>query len=151
VIDDLVADGAMLEVASRQAGTPPLQFAFHGFNISDVGSDAPAAFKAMLSNPEPPGEITTSGKFGPWNADDVGKTAVSGDYRFEHADLGTFPGISGLLASSGKYAGTLGHIEVERNTDVPLFAVARSRHHTDLRTLFHAVVNAENGDVFCKM
>jgi AsmA-like protein len=148
LIDDLVADGAMLEVASRQAGTPALQFAFRGFNVSDVGSDAPAQFKAMLSNPEPPGEITTSGKFGPWNADDVGKTAVSGDYRFEHADLATFTGISGQLASSGNYAGTLGHIEVEGNTDVPLFAVARSRHHTDLRTLFHAVVNAENGDVF---
>ncbi len=83
VVDDLVADGTVLEVASRQADAPPLRFAFHGFTISDVGSNAPAAFKATLSNPEPPGEITTSGKFGPWNPDNVGKTAVSGDYRFE--------------------------------------------------------------------
>jgi hypothetical protein len=57
------------------------------------------------------------------------------------------PGISGVLASSGKYAGTLGHIEVEGSTDVPLFAVVRSSHHTDLQTQFHAIVNAENGDV----
>ena len=148
VIDNLVADGTILEVASRQAGTPPLQFVFHGFTISDVGSSAPAVFRAALSNPEPPGEITTTGKFGPWNADNVGQTVVSGDYRFENADLGTFPGISGLLASSGKYAGTLEHIEVEGSTDVPLFAVARSSHHTDLQTQFHAIVNAENGDVF---
>ena len=130
VMDDLVADGTVLEVASREAGTPPLQFAFHGFTISDVGSNAPAAFKATLSNPEPPGEITTTGKFGPWNADNVGKTAVSGDYRFEHADLGAFRGISGMLASSGKYAGTLEHIEVQGNTDVPLFAVTRSTHRS---------------------
>ena len=82
VIDDLIADGAILEVASRQEGTPPLRFTFHGFTISDVGSNAPAVFRATLSNPEPPGEITTTGKFGPWNADDVGKTAVSGDYSF---------------------------------------------------------------------
>ena len=81
----------LLEVASREAGTPPLQFSFRGFNISDVGSNTPATFKATLSNPKPPGEITTTGKFGPWNADDVGKTAVSGDYRFENADLGRLP------------------------------------------------------------
>jgi hypothetical protein len=147
VVDDLVADGAILEVASRQAGDPPLRFAFRGFTISDVGSNSPAVFKATFSNPEPPGEIATTGKFGPWKPDDVGSTAVSGDYRFENADLGTFPGISGLLASSGKYTGSLGHIEVEGDTDVPLFAVTRSSHHTELRTQFHAVVNAENGDV----
>jgi hypothetical protein len=147
VIDDLVADGTMLEVASRQAGTPPLQFVFHGFTISDVGSNAAAVFRAALSNPEPPGEITTTGKFGPWNATNVGQTAVSGEYRFEHADLGTFRDISGLLASVGKYAGTLEHIEVAGSTDVPLFAVAQSSHHTDLQTQFHAIVNAENGDV----
>ena len=92
VIDDLVADGTILEVASRQAGTPPLQFVFHGFTISDVGSNSPAVFKATLSNPEPPGEITTTGKFGPWNADDVGKTAVSGDYRFRKRGPGRLAG-----------------------------------------------------------
>jgi hypothetical protein len=147
VIDDLVADGTMLEVASRQSGSAPLQFVFHGFTISDVGSNDAALFRAALSNPDPPGEITTTGKFGPWNADNVGQTAVSGEYRFEHADLGTFRGIGGLLASAGKYAGTLERIEVAGSTDVPLFAVARSSHHTDLQTQFHAIVNAENGDV----
>ena len=148
VVDDLVADGTVLEVASRQADSPPLRFAFHGFTISHVGSNAPAAFRATLSNPEPPGEITTTGKFGPWNSDNVGKTAVSGDYRLERADLGVFPGISGLLASSGEYAGTLERIEVQGKTDVPLFAVTRSTHHQQLQTQFHAIVNAENGDVF---
>jgi hypothetical protein len=147
VVDDLVADGTILEVALREADTPPLWFAIHGFTISDVGSNSPAPFKAALSNPEPPGEITTTGKFGPWNPDNIGATAVSGEYDFEHADLGAFPGISGLLASSGKYSGALGHIEVEGNTDVPLFAVARGSHRTELRTQFKAVVNAENGDV----
>ncbi len=147
VVDDLVADGTILEVAFHQAGAPPLQFGFLGFNIRSVGSYGPASFKATLSNPTPPGEITTSGKFGPWNADDVGKTAVSGDYRFEHADLGALRGISGTLASSGKYAGTLERIEVQGSTDVPRFAVTRSTHHAQLRTQFHAVVNAENGDV----
>jgi len=148
VIDDLVADGTLLEVASREASIPPLQFSFPRFNISDVGSNTPATFNATLSNPQPPGEITTSGKFGPWNADHVGQTTVSGDYAFAHADLGAFHGISGILSSSGIYSGTLEHIEVEGSTDVPLFSVVRSLHRTALRTRFHAVVNAENGDVF---
>ena len=148
VVDYLVADGTILEVASRQAGTPPLRFTFRGFTINDVGGSAPAVFKATFSNPEPPGEITTTGKFGRWNAEEVGKTAVSGDYAFEHADLSAFPGISGLMTSSGKYSGSLARIEVEGETDVPLFAATRSSHHTELRTQFHAVVNAENGDVF---
>jgi len=148
VVDDLVADGTILEVASRQSGTPPLRCTFRGFTISDVGGSGPAAFRATLSNPEPPGEITTTGKFGRWNAEDVGKTAVSGDYRFEHADLSVFPGISGLLTSSGRFSGSLAHIEVEGDTDVPHFTATRSSHHTELRTQFRAVVNAENGDVF---
>src|ERR1700693_3947321 len=148
VVDDLVADGTVLGVASGPADSPPLRFAFHGFTISHVGSNVPAAFRATLSNPEPPGEITTAGKFGPWNPDNVGKTAVSGNYRLEDADLGVFPGISGLLASSGDFAGTLEHIEVQGKTDVPLFAVTRSKHRQQLQTQFHAIVNAENGDVF---
>ncbi len=148
VVDDLVADGAVLEVASRTKGNPPLRFMFHGFTMSSIGGNGAASFKATLSNPEPPGEITTTGKFGPWNADAVGKTPVSGEYYFHDADLSTFPGISGVLSSSGKYNGTLNHVEVEGSTDVPTFLVKTSSHEIKLQTQFHAVVNAENGDVF---
>lgn len=146
VIDDLIADGAILQVAPRQVENPPLKFAFHKFTLSHIGSDGPASFKASLSNPVPPGEIITTGKFGPWNADDVGQTAVSGEYLFENADLSVFHGISGLLTSSGKFAGVLSHITVDGSTDVPHFAVTSSSHQVQLRAQFHAVVNGENGD-----
>jgi hypothetical protein len=148
VIDDLTADGAVLEVASREADKQPLKFFFHNFVLSDVGSNGPASFQARFSTPEPPGEITTTGKFGPWSEDDVGKTAVSGDYSFQQADLGVFRGIAGLLSSSGKFSGQLDHIEVQGGTDVPRFAVTSSSHQVQLRTQFHAVVNGENGDTF---
>jgi hypothetical protein len=148
VIDDLVADGATLEIASREAGKQPLKFSFHNFVLSNVGSNGPASFQAKLSNPEPPGEITTSGKFGPWSADEVGKTAVSGEYLFQHADLGVFHGVAGLLSSSGKFAGVLNRIEVQGQTDTPHFTVTSSSHQVQLRTQFHAVVNGENGDTF---
>ncbi len=148
VIDYLVADGAVLEVASRQADKLPLKFALHKFTLSDVGSNGPATFKATLSNPEPPGEIITNGNFGPWNPDNVGQTAVSGEYLFQQADLGVFHGISGLLSSSGTFAGVIGHITVDGATDVSRFAVTSSSHHVQLKTQFHAVVNGENGDTF---
>jgi hypothetical protein len=148
VIDDLVADGAMLEVASREPDKQPLKFSFHDFVLSNVGSNGPASFKARLSNPKPPGEITTAGKFGPWSADDVGKTAVSGEYEFQNADLDVFRGIAGLLSSSGKFSGVLDRIEVQGLTDTPRFTVTSSSHQVQLRTQFHAVVNGENGDTF---
>jgi len=149
-IDDLVADGAILEVARARPEQPPLRFVFSAFTLSHVGSDGPASFRARLSNPEPPGEISTTGEFGPWNEDNVGKTAVSGEYLFQHADLGVFRGISGLLSSSGKFSGELDHIEADGTTEIPFFAVTSSSHQVQLRTQFHAVVNGENGDTFLK-
>jgi hypothetical protein len=148
VIDDLIADGAILEVASREPDKEPLKFFFHNFVLSNVGSHGPASFQARLSNPEPPGEITTSGKFGPWNGDEIGKTPVSGEYMFQQANLGVFRGIAGLLSSSGKFSGVLNRIEVQGMTDTPRFTVTSSSHQVQLRTQFHAVVNGENGDTF---
>jgi hypothetical protein len=148
VIDDLIADGATLEVASREADKEPLKFVFQNFAMRNVGSNGPASFQARLSNPEPPGEITTSGKFGPWNEDNVGKTPVSGEYMFQEADLGVFRGIAGLLSSSGKFSGLLNRIDVQGMTDTPRFTVTSSSHYVQLRTQFNAVVNGENGDTF---
>jgi AsmA-like C-terminal region len=147
VIDDLIADGAILEV-SREADKQALKFSFHNFDLSNIGGKGPASFQAKFSNPEPPGEITALGKFGPWSAEDLGKTAVSGEYLFQQADLGVFSGIAGLLSSSGKFSGVLDHIEVQGQTDTPRFAVTSSSHQVRLRTQFHAVVNGENGDTF---
>src|ERR1700737_1954623 len=148
VIDDLIADGAILEVTSRQADKQPLKFACREFTLSNVGSYGPASFKARLSNPEPPGEITTAGKFGPWNAGDVGKTAVSGEYLFQQAALGVFRGFPGLVCFSGKFSGVIDRIEVQGLTDTPRFTVTSSSHQVQLRTQFQAVVNGENGDTF---
>jgi hypothetical protein len=148
VIDQLTADGAVLEVGSRNPDNKPLKFSFHEFTLKDVGSNGPASFKAKLSNPEPPGEITTYGKFGPWNAEEMGRTPVSGEYLFQQADLGVFKGIAGALSSSGKFTGSLERIAVEGSTDTPNFAVTSSSHQVALRTHFQAEVNGENGDTF---
>jgi hypothetical protein len=147
-IDDMAADGAVLEFLPREPGQQPLRFSFRSFSLGNVGGRGPAQFKARFTNPEPPGEITTKGNFGPWSAESIGKTAVSGDYVFEHADLGTFGGISGLLSSSGKFSGVLEHIEAQGVTEVPDFRVRSSSHQQDVKAEFHALVNGTNGDTF---
>lgn len=149
VIDRLIADDAVLEV-SRAADRPALKFSFHGFELNNIGGQGPALFRAKFSNPEPPGEISTSGKFGPWNADAVGQTAVSGEYEFQRADLGVFHGIAGVLSSSGNFSGVLDQIDVEGHTDIPSFSVTSSSHQVRLRTQFRAAVNGENGDTFLR-
>jgi hypothetical protein len=148
VIDSLVADGGVLEFATRRPRTRPLKFAFHKFLLNSVGKDGPARFQASFSNPEPPGEINASGTFGPWNQQNVGNTPVAGEYSFQHADLGVYGGIAGILASSGKFDGPLDHVAVRGTTDTPDFAVTSSSHQVRLRTELQAIVNATNGDTF---
>ena len=70
-------------------------------------------FRAALINTEPPGEIRSSGQFGPWNSEAPGITPVSGSYTFDNANLGVFEGIAGTLSSRGKFSGRLERIESE--------------------------------------
>jgi hypothetical protein len=85
-IDEIVANGATLEF-TRSPGKAPLIFAIHESTLRNIGALRSLSFQVKLSNPEPPGEITTRGRFGPWKVGDAGQTPVSGDYTFQNADL----------------------------------------------------------------
>jgi hypothetical protein len=146
VIDKLVANDASLKFESRSKGKP-LEFKIHEGELSNVGGLGALHFRVRLTNPKPPGEIEASGTFGPWVSGHAGQTKVSGQYTFEHADLGFFRGIAGTLSSKGRFDGTLEQISVKGATDTPQFTVTSSPHKTELRNQFQAVVNATNGDV----
>jgi hypothetical protein len=146
VIDEIVADGAVLEVASSKPGTEPLKFEIHKLTLNSVADDRAMSFHAALLNAKPPGEIRTEGQFGPLLPQNVGQTALSGYYDFQGADLGVFSGMGGTLSSSGKCKGVLEHIEIEGTTDAPDFEVTRSNHTVHLKTQFHGIVNGMNGD-----
>ena len=147
IIDEIIADGAVMEFASGEPGTEPLKFEIHKLTLNSVADDRPMSFHAALLNAKPPGEIHTDGQFGPLRTQDVGHIILSGSYIFENADLGVFPGIGGTLSSTGKFNGVLEHIEVEGSTDAPDFHVTRSGHAVHLKTQFHAMVNGIDGDV----
>jgi len=147
IIDEIIADGAVVEFTSGEPGTEPFKFEIHKLTLNSVADDRPMSFHAALLNPKPPGEIRTDGQFGPLQPQNVGHTIVAGSYLFQHADLGVFSGIGGTLSSVGKFNGVLEHIEVEGSTDAPDFQVTRSGHAVHLRTQFHAMVNGMDGDV----
>src|SRR5690242_12552744 len=141
LIQTIVADGTVLEIEPKEPGKDPLRFDIKELTLHSVGPGQPMAFDALLTNAKPPGLIDSTGRFGPWQKDDPRSTPVSGDYKFEHADLGVFKGIRGILSSVGKYHGVLQHIEVDGTTDTPDFALKRGGSPVHLKTKFHSVVN----------
>jgi len=145
---EIVSDGATLKILTSKPGKDPLEFDLQKLRLNTSGTDDALAFHATLSNPTPPGEIVSSGIFGPWNADAPSQTSVSGEYAFEKADLGVFKGISGILSSKGNYQGELDKIRVDGTTDTPDFRVTIAGHPVHLSTIFHATVDGTNGDVY---
>jgi hypothetical protein len=149
-IGEIVANGAVLEFASSKPDQQPLRFEIHDALLRDVGWNGALSYSVKVHNPEPPGEITASGKFGVWNINDPGQTPVSGEYKFDQADLSVFHGIAGMLSSVGKFGGVLAHIDIAGSTDTPDFEVQSGGHRVQLTTEFSAYVDATSGDTFLK-
>jgi hypothetical protein len=146
-IDELLANGSLLEVG-RESGGSPLRFEFRHLVLETVRDDRPLSYDVVMENPQPTGEIRVKGKFGPWNGANLGQTPASGSYAFDHANLGDFHGIAGILSSQGKFEGPLSHIAISGKTDIPDFEVRHSKHADRLQTTFDAAVNGLNGDTF---
>ncbi|MGH9687392.1 MAG: AsmA-like C-terminal region-containing protein [Candidatus Acidiferrales bacterium] len=150
VIDAIVADDAVLEPLPKDPSHTPRPFFIHHVEMHDFQFDRPAQFEAQLTNPVPRGEIACVGQFGPWHAEDPSTTPVTGQFTFEHADLGTLKGVSGTLSSRGNFTGPLDELQVDGETDTPNFAVRTSSAPVDLHTKYSAIVDGTNGDVILK-
>lgn len=146
VIDEIVADGTVLRTLPRKSWKPPLEYEIQKLRLFGAGSSESMEFHAVLRNAKPPGDIKSSGKFGPWNRNEPGDTPVSGTYDFRNADLSVFKGISGILSSKGSYRGVLQRLEVEGDTDTPDFTLKVSGNPVHLTTHFQAIVDGTNGD-----
>ncbi len=148
LIQELVADDAQLVIVPKDEAKAPHVFEIHHLLMNHVGLHRAASFAAQLTNPKPPGEIDSSGSFGPWNAAEPGQTPLSAIYTFAKADLGVFKGISGILSSSGQFGGVLDRIGIQGKTETPDFTVASGGHPVALHTQFSATVDGMNGDTF---
>jgi hypothetical protein len=148
LIDYAKADAATLIILPKKEGSDPLEFDLHKLVLRGAGGDGAMTFQAALTNAKPPGEIRTTGKFGPWQAEDPRATPVSGKYDFTNADLSVFKGIEGTLSSKGSFQGKLEHIDVSGETETPNFALKISGNRFDLKTQFQATVDGTDGNTY---
>src|SRR5215831_1886243 len=149
VIEELRAENALLELASRQPAGKPLVFQVHRMRFRNIGDGNKVPYQVSLHLPTPPGEVESSGWVGPWKDEQgtVRSTPISGTYVLQRADLGVFNGIRGEVSSRGAFSGNLTSINVAGNTDTPQFEVTESGHRFHLATQFRGTVDLKNGDV----
>lgn len=147
IVDQLIADGTVLDIQPKNAGGRPAHFLLRQFRLRGLGGNRALSFQAEMENPKPPGVITASGSFGPWKMGSAASTAVEGRYSFRHADLSVFRGIAGTLSSDGAFRGSFRDLQVQGSANVSDFEAANSGHKFHLRGQFHALVNVTDGDV----
>ena len=150
VIKTVHVKNAQLVILPRDPAKLPHEFDLHSLTLGPLGFDRPAKFRTDLINPVPKGEIQSEGEFGPWQADDPGRTPVSGHYKFENANLGTLRGLEGTLSSTGTFDGALNFLTVKGETDTPDFSLRATNHPVDLQTTFSAMVDGTNGNTILK-
>jgi hypothetical protein len=146
--DEILITNAVLVIVPKKEGKEPLDFEIHDLVLKSVSADKPFDFQGNVTNAKPQGEIATRGSFGPWDSDEPGDTPLTGTYKFTNADLGPFPGIAGILSSTGKYTGRLNEIEVQGETDTPDFSLDPVRKPVPLHTEYSATVNGTDGDTY---
>ncbi len=145
VIDHFVTHDAELRFVPRTADRRPLTFAIHDLDIRGVGFGLPMPFTATLTNPVPRGRVTARGELGPVLTTGAEDTPVSGEYRFEHADLSTINGLGGTLESTGRFSGSLTAITATGDATVPDFSLDLGGKPVPLTARFEALVNGTNG------
>jgi len=151
ILDEVICQNTVLislpgkpEPGKREKA--PLEWDIHDLNLTSASVDKPFHFHGTLTNAKPKGEIDTSGEFGPWEIHDPGATPVTGSYKFTDADLGPFPGIAGILSSTGRFTGELAKLEVDGETDTPDFSLDKIGKPVPLHTEFSATVDGTNGN-----
>lgn len=146
IIDKLICENADIAILPKSVGKLPLDWEIHNLVLYSLGQNQPTSFTGRLTNGKPIGEIATQGQFGPWDAEDPGNTPVTGEYKFSDADLGPFPGIAGILSSTGNYTGVLSELQVNGQTDTPDFSLDKVGKPVPLHTDFSATVDGMSGD-----
>ena len=147
IVDELYSTAARLTIIPSEEGRQPKVWAIHDLHMKSVAVGKSMEFEASLTNAVPPGEIVTRGSFGPWRQDEPGETPLDGVFQFDHANLGVFNGISGVLTAHGQFGGKLEQIDIHGETETPQFRVVKTGGHSvPMHTTYHAIVDGTNGN-----
>ena len=150
ILEEVIVRQAKLAILPRDPKKVPLRFDLQDIRLESAGKDVAMRYQAVLTNPKPPGNIRSSGTFGPWASGEPGDTPLGGTYLFENADLGVFKGIAGILRSTGKFQGTLSAVSVQGEASVPEFRLKRAQNAVPLKTQFDVMVDGTNGNTELK-
>jgi hypothetical protein len=150
IFDEVIIKDSRFTILPRDRRKTALQFALHDIRLESAGKNVAMKYRAALTNPKPPGEILSTGTFGPWAADEPGDSSLAGDYTFEHANLGVFEGIAGILDSKGQFKGALDSITAKGEATVPDFRLKSAGNRVPLKTKFEVEVDGTNGNTILK-
>lgn len=150
IVRRFTATNTRLAIIPKTKSKNPKVWDIYELEMNDLGAEAPAPFRAALTNPIPYGKIESSGRFGPWVAAEPGASALEGGYTFA-ADLGTIKGLHGQLDASGTMSGILEQIATRGETRTPDFKLtALDGASLPLTTTYDALVDGTKGDVELK-
>lgn len=145
-IEQVSIHEAKLTILPRDPSRVPLRFDLHEVQLTSVAKEDAMQYNAFLTIPKPKGEIRSAGTFGPWATEEPSETPLTGNYRFENADLSVFAAIGGILTSTGQFEGQLGTIHASGEATVPDFRLKMSGNPVPLSTTFEAVVDGTSGN-----
>jgi hypothetical protein len=146
IIQNVQVKDAVLVLLPKDASKKSLQFQIARLHLQSVGENSAMRYDADLTIPKPLGTVQSIGNFGPWNGTEPGDTPLKGNYTFDHADLGIFNAIAGILSSKGTFDGSLDSVQVSGTTYVPDFQLKMAANPLPLSTTFQATVDGTNGN-----
>jgi AsmA-like C-terminal region len=146
LIEEVNIRNASLTMLPKDPRKVPLRFDIHQARLQSVGPGVGMKYEASLTNAKPPGNIQSTGTFGPWAANEPGATPLTGDYTFDNADLGVFNGIAGTLHSTGRFEGKLSAIHASGDAFVPNFRMKMAENAVPLSVRFSVLVDGGNGN-----
>ncbi len=149
-IGEILITNAKLVISPKDKKRVPLEFELHKIRLTEAGVNSPMRYEAELRNAKPPGEILSTGTFGPWDREEPGETALAGEYKFERANLAVFNAIGGILHSTGQFSGRLNDISAKGEATVPDFFLKASGNKLPLYTKFEVQVDGTNGNTILK-
>jgi hypothetical protein len=150
LLEEVRIKDATFVMLPRDRAKKPLHFKIHHLALQSAGTGVAMKYDARLTNPSPPGEIHSTGSFGPWQSEEPGDTPLNGDFTFDHADLGVFRSVAGILSSRGRFEGELDTITARGEASVPDFRLKRSGNRVPLHTKYEVLVDGTNGDTTLK-
>ena len=149
-IGEILITNAKLTISPQDKTRLPLEFPLYQVRLTDAGLNGPMRYEAQMQNARPPGEVTATGHFGPWDRDEPGETPLDGEYKFERANLGVFTAIGGILRSTGTFQGKVNDFLAKGEATVPDFFLKASGNKLPLTTRFEVQVDGTNGNTVLK-